>query len=224
MQRGFYTLYILLGILVVGGLIAGGLYLKNSANTLNTKKTELTQQQTLTASSNTDEKFDKQNVIKTVPFTDSKGNNKQFIVFKTAEEGGIAGADAYITDDQLSSSSAVKISPLSDPDSDLGYAATSEGLTVSVSPNSGQKYVLVVIKIADGSKAVIVDENGKVISGKVVENAMELVKNKCQCGFEFDKWVGNDKFYVKISTAAGGTYQILIDATIGKTASDPRKI
>ena len=224
MQKGFSVLYIVLGILAVGGLITGGFYLKNFVNTSSTKQTELTQQQTPTTSRNTAENFDKQMVIKTVPFTDSKGNNKQFVVLKTAEEGGIPRADAYIADNQLTSNSAVKISSLSDPDSGLGYATTSEGLTVSVSPNSGQKYILIVIKIADGSKAVIINENGKVISDKVVGNAMDLVKDKCQCGFEFDKWMGNDKFYVKVPTAGGGTYQILIDSTTGKTISNPKTI
>lgn len=224
MQRGLSVLYIVLGILVIGGLITGGFYLKNFASISSTKQTKLTQQQTPTTSPNTAENFDKQMVIKTVPFTDSKGNNKQFVILKTADEGGISRADAYIADNQLTSSSAVKINSLSDPGSGLGYAAVSEGLTVSVSPNSGQKYILIVIKIADGSKAVIINENGKVISDKVVGNAIDLVKGKCQCGFEFDQWIGNDKFYVKVPTAGGGTYQILIDAITGKTASNPKEI
>lgn len=170
------------------------------------------------------EKFDKQLILKETSFVDSKQNNKKLIVVKTGEEGGIVRADAYIVDESLSRNNAVKISTLSDPDSTLGYAVTSNGVVISISPSPGKKYIITEISIADGNKLVIVDEDGNLVSDKVVGNALNLVKDRCQCGFDFDKWFTNNRFYVKVPTAAGGTYQILIDATTGNTVGQPKEI
>lgn len=163
----------------------------------------------------TTEKFPYASIIKIVPFVDSVGTSKKFIMVETGEEGSIISADGYITDANLSTKTAVKISG-------FGWDTVGSDPLVSISPGPGKKFLLISYQVGDSYPTVLIDEKGLLVSDSVVGNSYELVKEGCQCGFGFERWKDNDEFYVEVRNN-NGDYRILIDADSGKTVGTPEK-
>jgi hypothetical protein len=177
----------------------------------------------------TNETFNPSLILKNIPFVDSKEKGKKFILVKTGGENNNYPwpiADSYIADEDLSKNTAIKIPQLSGENTDLGYVSLpgEDSLLISVSPGPGKKYITVYYQIADGFHLFLLDENGKVNDENIIGNTMTMVKDKCQCGFQFDNWKGQDEFYVRVPTAVGETYRFLIDATTGKIIGGAEKI
>jgi hypothetical protein len=168
-------------------------------------------------------------ILKTVSFVDSKEKSKKFILVKAGGEDNNYPwpiADSYITDEDLSKNTAIKIPQLSGENTNLGYVSLSgeDSLLISVSPGPGKKYIIVYYQIGDDSRLFLLDENGKVNDENIVGNTISTVKDKCMCGFQFDNWKDQDEFYVRVPTAVGETYRFLIDATTGKIIGGAEKI
>lgn len=160
-------------------------------------------------------------IIKLSAFTNTAGEDKRFIIVKTGDRDGIPVVDTYISDPNLSRSSAVKISALSGENASLGHVG--DNVLVSFSPGPIRKFILVSYQIADGFYTFLLDEKGTLISDAVVDNAYELVKDECQCGFGFDSWADQAEFFVEVRTALGNDYRVLVDANTGKTIGLPQK-
>ncbi len=162
--------------------------------------------------------FNSSLILKKIEFIDSTGKNKVLIAVKTGEgHTSIPVVDTYIADDNLSQTSAVKISILSGKDSLLNYPiADPQSVLISISPGPGKKFIVISSSEEEvGSFMTLIDENGHVISNEVADTVFPLVKDICQCGFEFGTWKDQNKFYVVIPSAKG-TYRVLIDAKTGK--------
>jgi hypothetical protein len=158
-------------------------------------------------------------ILKKFAFVDSTGKNKALIVVKIGDgDASIPVVDTYITAENISPTSAVKIAILSGKDSLLNYPITDpQSVLTSISPGPGKKFIVISSSEEEiGSFMTLIDENGQVISNEVADTVFPLVKDKCQCGFEFGTWKDQDKFYVVIPSAKG-TYRVLIDAKTGKS-------
>lgn len=173
-------------------------------------------------------KFQKDTILRSYDFKDSKGKKKNFVVIKKGESSGIPVADAYITDKNLSLTNSVKIEELSG-DANLGYAASGVNslgtrLVFSVSPGDKNKVLMVEITVGDASTITLIDENGKTVSVSVVDNILKSVENKCKCSFVFDSWKGNDKFLVNVPTQSNGQYRAVVSAETGQLINGVEKI
>ena len=166
-------------------------------------------------------------ILKKFAFVDSKEENKLLIVLKTEEShSGIPVVDTYITDENLLKTAAVKIPILSGKDSLLNYHITDpQSVLISISPGTEKKFIVVSSSGSgeDSGFMTLIDENGKVISKEVTDEVFPLMKNKCQCSFEFGTWEEKNKFYVVIHTYQGN-YRVLIDTNTGKPIKVPEKI
>jgi len=173
-------------------------------------------------------KFQKEKILRSYDFKDSKGKKKNFVVINKSESSGVPIADAYITDKSFSQTNAVKIEELSG-DTNLGYAASGVNslgsrLVISISPGDKNKVLMVEITVGDTSTITLIDENGKTVSVSVVDNILKSVENKCKCSFVFDSWKGNDKFLVNVPTQNNGKYRATVSSETGQLIDGVEKI
>ena len=170
--------------------------------------------------------FNHSPILKKFPFVDSKGKSKALIVVKIGDrDASIPVVNTYITDENLSQPSAVKIAVLSGKDSLLNYPITDpQSIVISISQGPGKKFIVISFSEEEvGDFMTLIDENGQVISNEVTDTVFPLVQDKCQCGFKFGTWKDQDKFYVIIPSAKG-TYRVLIDAKTGRPMETPEGI
>lgn len=251
-EKGFAQIILLGAIATIVALVAIGFFLyqrgllskfitnpKAHPTPAPTRKSE-TQPTQAISPAQVDGKFDQSFVLKSISFTDSKGIAKKFIVYrKFRDDTRREYVDTYLTDENLTKSSAVKISRLSDPadgkhpNSGFGTSLFDNTATIDLSPGSGKKFIAVSYRVGDGESFLIIDESG-LVNENILKNACDLVKNNYNstdytCFVEFDSWKDASKFYVKLLTvkslsSGGSTFRILIDATTGKTIGTAEKI
>lgn len=212
-KQGFANIILIVVIAVLIGAVGYFAFVKN--------KEPLAQQLPTPSPINATDKFDEKSIIKSVSFSNSVGEEKKFIIVDTGEKEGIMPiADEYISDSKLSKTSAIKIPNLSGKQSGLGAG---DNLLVSVSSGPDKKFIVVTYQIGDSQMIELLDESGNRINANIFGKAMELVKDKCQCGFGFNSWKNQSEFYVEARTN-DGNYKILIDANTGKVIGAPIKI
>ena len=161
-------------------------------------------------------------------FVDSNGRNKVLIIVKTGEGyPGIPMVDTYITDENLSKTSAVKIPVLSGKDSPLGYPlsypAGLKRLVISASPSMGEKLIVFDYDDDVGAFMIFLDENGQQVLQDVEDKILTLMHGKCRCAWHFGEWHKENQFYVFVLTAAGEpyAYRVLVDGATGELLSAP---
>jgi len=236
-EKGF-TLSLVLVIVMVGVVVAGLVAYSRLKPNPQPQPTPSPSQ--ATPSAEIDDKFDQSFVLKSISFTDSKNRARKFIVYsKFRDDARKEYADTYLTDENLTKSSAVKISRLSDfdgehPNSGFGGSLLDNTATIDLSPGPGKKFIAVHYRVGDGESFLLIDEDG-LVNENTLKNACDIVKNNYNlidysCFIKFKGWKDASKFYVELITlksyltTGGFGFRILIDATTGKTTGAAEKI
>ena len=228
-----------IGIIAIGAIAYFQLKPKPAPQTYRTQTIPPSPTQA-TSPAQVDGKFDQSLMLKSISFTDSKSKARKFIVYrKFKDDARKEYVDTYLTDENLTKSSAIKIPRLSDPadgknpNSGFGTSLFDNTATINLSPGLGKKFIAVSYRVGDGESFLIIDENG-LVNENISKNACDLIKNNYDltdyaCFIKFDSWKDASKFNIKLFTVksfsiGGPSFRILIDASTGKTISAAEKI
>ncbi len=176
---------------------------------------------TATTSAKSTSKFTSAQIVKALPFKNSKGETKELLIVSMN-----GNTDAgYLTDSDFSIDSAIKVKEPFTGCSAVNVEALRGCLgdsSSNVSPGPGVIYLLISRANADAQSFDVIEETGVDNTIQINFEALKL-QDKCMCAVSFSSWKDASELYLVVRTQ-DGNYRVLIDAKTGKVEGSATKV